>query len=179
MSIRIKYFVALTALLVSTQMLAHPMLTSRVEIRILESAWLMDLQLPADRLEVAMNLANKTILTTEETTLTSDAVGNYIEPRILVHSSETPSEHWAVSTLLVVPPTSDKQPFWNVQVKLTPSDNADQSKVLLEYHVIGREIHTHEAVVVLVHDELKSNADQVPIVLSKLRAHRKNLLIER
>ncbi len=174
----------LALLMQSASVSAHPMPTSRVDVRILEKQWHLELQLPTDRLVSALELAGNpgqptgSATTSAETGhLRDEVIKEYIVDRIKAHSLTGPADPWAVKVENAEP--SNKAGYWTAHVVLEPPAHADLSRVNIEYHVIGQEIITHTIDVVLVEDWASPGVREAPEHLTSLRARRSSILLER
>lgn len=153
------------------------MAQSKVGIYVAKSEWKLDLQLPHDRLEAAIQLAG---LKEKDSTepLKADVVSKYVKTRIAMHAEKTPSSIWEVNVDKVLSPTAGSI-FWNVSVLLTPPENTNQDKVNLNYDVIVKDIFTHKVNIWLVEDLALNIEKESPKALGYVRDNRRSLLIDR
>lgn len=172
------FAIAGLALLFMTQpVISHPMAQSKVGIYVAKSAWRLNLQLPNDRLEAAIQLAGLQEKGSSEP-LKADVVSDYVKTRIIMHAEKTPSSIWEVKIDQVSSPTADNT-FWKVNVVLTPPENTNQDKVNLNYDVIVKDIFTHKVNIWLVEDLALNVKKESPKALGYVRDNRRSLLIDR
>ena len=174
----------LGVLMQSASVSAHPMPTSRVEVRILEEQWHLQLQLPTDRLVAALEFAgfleqpaDSAADSSESARLSEAVVKDYIVHRVAAHSLIDPADPWSVHVESAAP--SDMAGYWTAQVVLGPPAHVDQGRVNIEYKVIGQEIITHAVDVVLIEDGSRQGLNDAPEHLTTLRARRSSITFER
>ncbi len=167
--------------------LAHDLPHSVVPVAVLPQQWQLDLQLPADRLAVAMAHAAGVAPTQAALPApTQEAVRAYVAERVAASVPGQPVP-WAVQVQALQPPAAGTagggtgNDEWRVRVALQPPPGAaaDVPALQLRYEVILREIATHTALVSMAQDWSRGVLPQHPVLVAALRGELRPIALTR
>ncbi|MGI4945977.1 MAG: HupE/UreJ family protein, partial [Janthinobacterium lividum] len=170
----------LLACLASTPALAHQMPKSAVLLDVRSREVQAELQLPIDRLQVALHHDGSGVPAPDAAAML-DAQRGRVEAYVLshIHASGRGDVPWTISLQGMNEQVLEGDPALVVHLVLRPPSGAPANALDLHYDVITRELVTHAALVSVRSDWKSGVAPDSPELVGAIGGHMTHLMVDR